>query len=134
MNQDESDKRTEIKTPVSSSDITILYSFSYYLGFGLTNNQCEYEALKSCLIIALAGGITSLNVTSDSELMIKQLNGAYQVKSDNIKPLYSQVKDLASRFTTITFTHVKRSHPMISQCDQLANETLDKIMKTGESP
>lgn len=109
---------------------TILYSNSYYLGYGLTNNQGEYESMKACLIASLAGGITDITVTSDSELMIRQLNGIYQVKSDNIKPLFAQVKDLSSHFTSITFIHTKRDHPWISQCDKMANEVLDRIARS----
>ena len=67
---------------------------------GKTNNQAEYSALIQALKTALKynKNKSTLLIKGDSELIIKQLNGEYAVKSSNLILLYSQVKDLLKNF------------------------------------
>ena len=85
-----------------------------YLG-KVTNNVAEYSALIECLrrvnaLIGEANGFScsKLVLHSDSELMVRQLNGEYKVKNQELIPLHQAAKELAKRFKTITFTHVPR--------------------------
>jgi ribonuclease HI len=94
-----------------------------YLGH-TTNNQAEYQALLMGLEEARARGIKNLTVRLDSELIVKQLNGAYRVKNPGLKPLYQQAKDLLKNFDQVQVTHVRRH--LNSLADQLANEAIDK--------
>ena len=91
----------------------------------LTNNQAEYIALVRALKHALDLGLQhSLLINSDSELMVKQMNGDYRVKNVDLLPLYREASDLASRFKgTVKFQHVRRA--LNSRADALCNEALD---------
>jgi ribonuclease HI len=60
---------------------------SIFLGV-VTNNQAEYWGLIFALERSLAINETSIKLFSDSELLVKQLQGFYQVKSENLKPLF----------------------------------------------
>jgi ribonuclease HI len=93
----------------------------------LTNNQAEYTALVKVLEHALElGPDHRLLVHSDSELMVKQMNGEYQVKNEDLRPLYDQARRLARRFTgPVTFRHVRRGQN--SRADELCNEALDGL-------
>lgn len=94
-----------------------------YLG-RTTNNQAEYQALLMGLEEALARGVKNLNVRLDSELIVKQINGAYQVKHPDLKPLYQKAKSLLKQFDHAQVSHVRRH--LNSLADQLANEAIDQ--------
>src|SRR5438309_3409907 len=74
----------------------------------LTNNQAEYTALVRALEHALElGPEHRVLVHSDSELMVKQMNGQYKVKHVDLRPLYEEARDLARQFRErVTFRHV----------------------------
>lgn len=88
-----------------------------------TNNVAEYSALVWGLENALAAGVTDIAVRADSELMVKQMLGQYKVKSEDLKPLFMQAKDLFSRFAKASIAHVYRAEN--KRADALANETMD---------
>lgn len=94
-----------------------------YLG-QTTNNVAEYSALIRALQIARELGGEKIEVYADSELMIKQLNGQYKVKSEGLIPLYQQVKQLSRGFQSCQFTHVLRGKNKLA--DELANLAMDK--------
>ena len=91
----------------------------------LTNNQAEYTALVRALKHALQlGPRHSLLILSDSELLVKQMNGEYRVKNVDLLPMYEEARDLVKRFEgTVTFRHVRRA--LNSRADALCNEALD---------
>ena len=96
---------------------------SRYLGIK-TNNQAEYYALLFALEETLTLGIKDIEIKSDSELLVKQLNGEYRVKSPSIKPLYEQVRKLMKNFENVSITHVKREYN--KEADRLANKGIDE--------
>lgn len=100
----------------------IIKKESEFLGT-TTNNQAEYQGLLSGLKDALSHGIKELEVYMDSELIIKQINGLYKIKNQDLLPIYKAVKEIAEKFDKITFTHVPRA--MNSIADSLVNECLD---------
>jgi ribonuclease HI len=61
---------------------------------------------------------------NDSELIIKQIIGKYQVKATNLIPLHNTVKMLEQKFDEIKYEHVKREFN--KRADKLANMALDK--------
>lgn len=64
-------------------------------GNGATNNVAEYHALLSMMKAYKALRLTDpVYVTGDSQLVVRQLSGQYQVKAPLLKPLYRQVKDM----------------------------------------
>lgn len=93
-----------------------------YLG-ETTNNVAEYEALLWGLRVAIERSARPLTVYSDSELMVRQLNGAYRVKNEGLKPLYDEASRLIARLGDVRVVHVRRAEN--KQADGLANEAMD---------
>jgi ribonuclease HI len=88
-----------------------------------TNNVAEYTALVRVLEHAARLGARRLVIHSDSELLVKQMNGEYQVKSEDLRALFEQAKAMARRFEAVTIRHVRRGEN--SRADRLCNEALD---------
>ena len=89
-----------------------------------TNNVAEYSGLLAALRWAAANGITTLRIRSDSELLVKQMNGQYRVKNAGLLPLYEEARALARRVGRVTFEHVRREFN--KDADRLANEAMDE--------
>jgi ribonuclease HI len=91
----------------------------------MTNNQAEYTALIRALEHALElGADHDLLIHSDSELMVKQLNGLYRVKNPDLQGLYQQAKHLIASFHgNVKVRHVRRGQN--GRADALCNEALD---------
>jgi ribonuclease HI len=91
-----------------------------------TNNQAEYEALLMALKFALDQKIHEVICHLDSELVVKQLNGQYAVKNNELWLLWRKVQQLKVCFKKISFVNVPRSNPQIEKADELVNKTLDQ--------
>lgn len=87
-----------------------------------TNNQAEYRAIIVALEQATRLGTQQVELFSDSELVIRQINGRYRVKNVALQPLYQQVKQLQSQFKSFTITHIPREEN--TEADSLANKAL----------
>ena len=101
---------------------TVLKQHSEYVG-KTTNNVAEYLAVLKSLDIAKKFTNQNVFVYSDSELLVRQLNGMYKVKNKNLKELFDQVQKLQNSFQKVVFTHIRREYNVIA--DQLANSALD---------
>ena len=66
-------------------------------------------------------------VKSDSELLVKQMNGVYQVKNEQLRILYSRARKLREQFASLSIQHVPRSQN--SHADRLCNEALDDLRR-----
>jgi ribonuclease HI len=99
---------------------------SEYLG-KQTNNYAEYSGLLAALTYALQNGSTSLNVFSDSELMVKQIKGQYKVNNLALKELHGKARGMINRLDSFTITHVLREKNR--DADRLANQAMDRGMK-----
>jgi ribonuclease HI len=91
-----------------------------------TNNQAEYNALNSALQFAIAARAEEVVCHLDSELVVKQLNGEYNVKNLELQKLWQTARELRGCFKKISFVNVPRSNPYISRADALVNKTLDE--------
>ena len=111
---------------IMTEDGNLLKRYSKYVGIR-TNNQAEYEALISAL--ESASELTDQEVTCcmDSELVVKHLNGEYQVRNPKLKTLWLKVQELKQSFQRITFMSVPRTDIHIKQVDRLANQALDRV-------
>lgn len=91
-----------------------------------TNNEAEYRALIAGLEAAArhTGGV--VEHVSDSELLVKQLEGLYDINAANLSPLVELVEEAARRFRGLEHTHVNRDDERIEHVDALANEALDE--------
>jgi ribonuclease HI len=87
-----------------------------------TNNQAEYRAIIAALEKAVSLGAEEVILNSDSELVVKQLNGSYRVKKPSLKPLYQKVKQLQSQLQGFSITHIPRQQNR--EADRLANRAL----------
>jgi ribonuclease HI len=88
-----------------------------------TNNVAEYWGLLAALDYATSHGIRALRVRSDSELLVRQMQGRYKVKSPELKPLYERASKLARQFQYFAIEHVRRE--LNHDADGLANIALD---------
>ena len=70
-----------------------------FLG-SVTNNVAEYNALIMGLEAAQSMGIDDILIKADSELMVKQVNGLYRVKSEDLRPLYDRAMTSLKGFKT----------------------------------
>src|SRR5580704_17062618 len=88
-------------------DGTTAFEIGKYLGRA-TNNVAEYYALITALDYAQAQGIARLAVRSDSELLVRQMQGRYKVKSADLRPLYERARKLANSLAYFAIEHVPR--------------------------
>jgi ribonuclease HI len=117
---------------IQSTDGAIVAELSEFLGLR-TNNYAEYSGLLGCLDFALKNGYRKLRMVSDSELMVKQIQGKYQVKSPDLKPLYDEAKRRIAQLDGFEISHALRHKN--KDADRLANEAMDRGMrKPGAAP
>lgn len=108
----------------------VIDEYSKFLGEEVTNNEAEYDAVifalekfKSRFGKELADK-TEIEIRADSELLVKQLNGDYKVKSDNLQERFVKINNLTVDFKEVEFTHVTRNYN--KDADKLVNEELDE--------
>ena len=87
-----------------------------------TNNQAEYRAVIAALEKAIGLGARQVTLNSDSELVVKQIQGSYRVKKAALKPLYRRVKELQSLLERLTVSHIPREPN--TEADRPANQAL----------
>ncbi len=97
-------------------------SISKYIGPRKTNNEAEYMGLIIGLILCVQNNIKEVHVYGDSQLIIRQMLGQYQVKNKRMKELWLDAQSLLENFTVVHFQHIERA--LNSRADQLANEAI----------
>ncbi len=102
-----------------------LAELSEFLGFR-TNNFAEYSGLLAVLAWALDHGHSKLRVVSDSELMVKQIQGKYKVNSPDLKPLHEEARRRIAQLKAFEIHHALRNKN--KDADRLANEAMDRGM------
>ncbi len=110
---------------------TILAELSEFLGFR-TNNYAEYSGLLACLQYALDHHHPRLRVVSDSELMVKQIQGKYKVNSPDLKPLWQEARSRIAQLEAFEISHALRHKN--KDADRLANEAMDRGMNRTQIP
>jgi ribonuclease HI len=94
-----------------------------YLGVQ-TNNHAEYTALLLGLQHAKVLGARELEVFLDSELIVRQLGGSYQVRSATLKPLYEEALRLLRDFSKVKVAHIPREEN--TAADEMSNRAIDE--------
>lgn len=89
-----------------------------------TNNVAEYYGLLAALDYASTHGIAALRIRSDSELLVRQMQGVYKVKSEDLKPLFERASKLSRQFKYFAIEHVRRE--LNREADALANAAMDQ--------
>lgn len=97
-----------------------------FIGEG-TNNEAEYRGLLAAIEEAKALGAEEVELTSDSELMVRQINRQYRIKADNLRPFAEEIWERMSSFRSAEVRHASREHPMIKRADLLVNQELDAM-------
>ena len=113
---------------VTLSDVSgkAIYELGEFLG-RCTNNVAEYTALVRGLDAARLLGAKKVIVRSDSELVVRQINGQYKVKSPDLKPLYQRAISLMGQIGEVKVNHVFREGN--TRADKLANLAMDSERK-----
>ena len=90
-----------------------------------TNNEAEYAALTAGLEVCRRLGIQAVRAVSDSELMVRQIDGSYRAKEPRLAKLRDDVRELIARdFLDVPLEHRHRTDPEIAECDRMADELL----------
>lgn len=105
---------------------TVVKELSRYLGRA-TNNVAEYEGLLMGLEALLQMGDGRVRVQSDSQLLVRQLNGQYRVKDEKLKVLFGRAIALLRRFSGYRILHMPREHNKLA--DRLANQAIDDALQ-----
>ena len=107
----------------------VLAELSEFLGVR-TNNVAEYSGLLGVLAWTLENGHRRLRVVSDSELMVKQIQGRFKVNSPDLKPLWTEARRRIAELDEFQITHALRHKN--KEADRLANAAMDRGM--GRKP
>jgi len=103
----------------------VITTISQHIGRS-TNNQAEYRAIIAALEEAIKLGATHVKLNSDSELVVKQINGRYKVKKLALRPLYQKIVQLVGSLEHFTIAHIPRTQNV--EADNLANAALDLMV------
>ena len=96
-----------------------------------TNNVAEYRGLIEALRIATEKTAAEVRLCSDSELIVRQIEGRYKVKHADLKPLFGEAKRLIAGFALFDMRHVRREEN--KEADALVNQALDQHEADPES-
>ena len=96
-----------------------------YLGRA-TNNVAEYAGLIAALSLAKRRGVKRLTIHSDSQLLVRQVEGTYRVKARHLIPIFSRVLELRQSFDDLGLEHVPREENL--DADRIANLAIDERM------
>ena len=97
-----------------------------------TNNIAEYAALLALLEYAVTIRPASLRILSDSELLVRQMEGRYRVKDSRLKVLHAAARRLVAALPRVTLEHVRREAN--KEADALANRAMDRRDSSGALP
>ena len=107
---------------LEAEDGTVLDARGETIGVA-TNNVAEYRALIAGLEKAVELGIDELEVVSDSELLVKQMQGEYRVKNEALSELNDEANSLERKLGRVRYKAVRREHNELA--DKLVNDALD---------
>jgi len=112
-----------------TNDGAEIWSGYQYLGESNTNNEAEYMGLITGLQCAKSLGIQNIVVQGDSQLILRQLEGRYKVKSPNLKVYYEEALSVSREFTSFETSHIERARN--ARADELANLAMDSRSTSG---
>ncbi len=107
-----------------------LAELSEFLGTR-TNNYAEYSGLLAVLAWAIAHGYSRLMVVSDSELMVRQIQGRYKVNSPDLKPLWQEARNRIAQLEAFEIAHALRHKNKAA--DALSNAAMDRGQKGSQA-
>lgn len=108
---------------IERGDGDVLTQLGQYLG-EMPNNQAEYRALILGLKLVADCQPAAVDVFMDSELVVRQMTGVYQVRDATLQQLHREAMALVKALPHVTFTHVRRAQNALA--DRLANQALNE--------
>ena len=93
---------------IEDTDGSILEEAGATIGVA-TNNVAEYRALIAGLRAAAAFGAREVEVRADSQLLMRQMTGAYRVKNAALRELWIEARRVASAFDRVRFVEIPRA-------------------------
>ncbi len=111
---------------ITSEDNKVLKEYKEFLGENYTNNEAEYFALLKALELVKPLGTEMIFIFSDSELLVQQVKGKYQVRKEHLQKLFTKVKKLEKIFKKVTYQHIAREENELA--DKLANAAIDEAL------
>ena len=112
---------------IESADGSLIDELHGGLGVA-TNNVAEYNGLLAALRYAIEHGHRDVRIKADSELLVKQMRGEYQVKHPGLQLLHQEARALAARLGRVTFEHIRRE--LNKEADRLSNLGMDDAEAT----
>ena len=103
---------------------TIIHHGVSFIGKA-TNNQAEYQAIIYALKAAESFHKGRLQIFSDSNLAIQQINKNWKINYPHLSKLCSKVYQLSENYEKVEFFHIERNNQFIQKCDKLCNDKLD---------
>jgi ribonuclease HI len=110
---------------VSAPDGSVLAEEGEYIGEA-TNNVAEYRAVLLGLRLARELGAHEVELVNDSELVARQISGAYKVKHAGLRPLFVETMAALREFDRWSVRNVRREAN--ERADELVNEALDRAL------
>ncbi|MDE1846245.1 MAG: ribonuclease HI family protein [Candidatus Micrarchaeota archaeon] len=110
-----------------------LVAKSFFYNGNKTNNIAEYLAIVAALrkVLSEYGAQSEVALFSDSELVVKQLQGKYKVRDPNLKALHKEASGVIARLGGCKFANVPRENKLISMVDAELNRLLDEKGEGG---
>ena len=103
---------------------TIIHDQCEFIGTA-TNNSTEYQAIINALKTAEIFSRGHIQVYSDSNLAIQQINKKWKINYPHLSKMCGEVYKLREKYEKVEFFHVGRNNPYIQKCDKICNERLD---------
>ncbi len=102
----------------------IVYDDCEFIGTE-TNNTAEYRAIINALKVAEGFSRGHIQVYSDSNLAVQQINKKWKINYPHLSKMRGEVYKLCEKYEKVEFFHVGRNNPYIERCDTLCNKQLD---------
>ncbi len=103
---------------------TIIHHGVSFIGKA-TNNQAEYQAIINALKAAENFCKGHIQIFSDSNLAIQQINKKWKINYPHLLKLCNKVYQLSEKYEKVEFFYIKRNNQFIQKCDKLCNDKLD---------
>ena len=106
--------------------------YALIFGFRASNNEAEYEAIIAGLNLAHSMEVDKLEVCSDSQLVVKQIEDTYEAKGEKMILYLKKVQELLKKFVQVQVRHIPKAEN--SRVDALAKlatasqEELNRLM------
>jgi len=110
----------------------ILFKEGYFLGDDLTNQDAEYIAVLRGLEKTPEYCMKTIEIRSDSQLVIKQLNRQFRMRKKKHQEIHQQIRNKSQIFEQVIYTQVCETHKYIKLADKLAKSAVNKVKKGGD--